>query len=373
MRLKEKKNKTNPFSAVYYMKENKGKAALGIFMMILATLMYLAGNYIQSAIYTFEKEFMYSDKLVRVSLQSTDEEYQDFFAFRKMVEEDKKLEYVNVTAYGFSGMQHGTVMGLYMGGWSYVFNSRSDMEKVLVHLGIEGDFSDCKHGSMIISQDFANNRGISLGDTLDRGFDESLNRTYTVDAIIDDGSFCTFYIYEDDDSLGRLYIYSDVLEGEELYDYVRSLAGDRKVQIVEAERSEVLPQFDMFYTLFYAVDILVAVVLAVTINSVITGQYLKRTYEFGIYRALGRSRREIKRKVAAEILSMNAVACLVGGAAILLFTYLMNELVYEKQGLHLLFFSKTGLLGFVLCDVLMAVSLIWSKGRLMSKADVTEF
>lgn len=363
----------NPFSAVYYMKENKGRTFLGIFMMVLATLMFLGGNYIQSTVYTFEKEFTYSDKLVCAGIQSTDEEYRDFYAFRQMVEEDEKLEYVDVTAYGFSGMQHSTVLGLEMGGWFYVFNSKSDMEKVFAHLGIEGDFSNCRHNSMIISQDFANDRGIKLGDTLDHSFDESLKRTYTVDAVIDDGSFCSFYIYEDNDSLGRLYIYSDTMEGEELYRYVKNLAGDKKVQISESERSEVMPQFYVFYAIFYAVDILIAIVLAVTINSVITGQYLKRTYEFGIYRALGRSRREVKKKVAAEILSMNIIACIVGGAAILLFTYLMNELVYKQKGQHLLFFSKIGLVGFVLCDVLTVVPLIWSKGRLMSKADVTAF
>ena len=57
---KEKMNKTNPFSAMYYMKENKGRSFLGIFMMTLATFMFLAGNYIHSTEYTFEKEFTYS-------------------------------------------------------------------------------------------------------------------------------------------------------------------------------------------------------------------------------------------------------------------------------------------------------------------------
>ncbi|MDE6129537.1 MAG: hypothetical protein K2G16_10170, partial [Lachnospiraceae bacterium] len=93
------------------MKENKGRTFLGIFMMLLATLMFLAGNYIHSTVYIFEKEFVYSDKLVLAGIQSTDEEYRDFAAFRKMVEEDEKLEYVDVTAYGFSGMRHGTVLG----------------------------------------------------------------------------------------------------------------------------------------------------------------------------------------------------------------------------------------------------------------------
>ena len=365
--------KTNPFSALYYMKENKGRNALCIFMMFLATLMFLAGNYIHSELYTFEKEFEYSDKLVFVNAQNTDEEYRDFLNFKEKVREDEKLKYVDTTAYGFSGLQHGTVLNLEMGGWHYTFNSVGDMEKVFAHLGIEGDFSSCKHRSMIISRDFANNKGIKLGDKLDREFDSNLDGAYTVDAIIDDGSYCTFYIYEDDDNLWRFYIYSDTMEGKELYDYVKKLAGDRKVQISESERDSVLPQFYVFYVLFYAVDILIAVVLAVTINSVVTGQYIKRIYEFGVYRAIGRSKSEIKRKVAAEVISMNIIACIIGFALIFLYTYLVNELVYQKNGLHLLFASGIGAIGFIICDTLIVIPLIWSKGIKMSRADVTEF
>ena len=346
---------------------------LCIFMMFLATLMFLAGNYIHSVLYPFEKEFEYSDKLVVVSLQSTDEEFKDFADFTKAVEKDDKLEFVMSSAYGFLSMQHRTVINLNVGGWSYVFNSVQDMQEVFDHLGIEGDFSKCKHRSMIISQDFAKDRGIKLGDKVDHSFDKNLDGEYTVDEMIDYGGFCKFYIYEDDENLGRLYVYSDTMEGEELYDYVKNLAGDRKVQVSAPERDEVLPQFYVFYVLFYVIDILIAVVLAVTINSVVTGQYLKRTYEFGVYRALGRSGKEVKAKVAAEVLSMNVIACLMGFAATFLFTYLINELLYKQKGLYLLYSSKIGFIGFLICDVLIALPLIMSKGRLMGKADVTEF
>lgn len=361
------------FSALYYMRENRGRTVICVFMMFLATLMFLAGNYIHSELYTYEKEFEYSDKIVVAGLQSTDEEYRDFAAFIKDVEEDDKLEFVMSSALGFVGMQHGTVLNLEMGGWSYVFNSAQDMQDVFDHLGIEGDFSACGHRSIIISRDFAKDKGIHLGDTVDQSFDENLDGAYTVDAIIEDGSYCTFYIYEDDGHLGRLYIYSDTMEGEALYDYVRNLAGDRKVHISESERSSVLPQFYIFYVLFYVIDILIAIVLAVTINSVITGQYLKRIYEFGVYRALGRGGKEVRAKVAAEVLSMNFIACLAGFAAVFLFTYLVNELVYRPRGLFLLYASKIGVVGFVICDILILVPLILSKGRLMSRADVTEF
>lgn len=365
-------NNIKPFSALYYMKENRGRVTICIFMMFLATLIFLAGNYIQSELYTFEKEFAYSDKLVVVSLQSTDEEYQDFSAFRKSVEEDDKLKMVMSSAYGFSGMQHGTVLNLEMGGWSYTFNCVQDMQETFQHLGIQGDFSKCKHRSIIISQDFAKDKGIKLGDTVDHSFDQCFDGTYTVDAIVDDGSFCTFYVYEDNDNLGRIYIYSDFMEGEELYDYVRSLAGDKKVQVMESERSAVLPQFYVFFVLFYAIDVLIAIVLAVTINSVVTGQYLKRTCEFGIYNALGRSRKDVWAKVASEVFSMNLIACLIGFASIFLFTWLMNELVYGPKGLYLLYSSQTGLVGFVLCDILIVLPLILSKGRLMCKANVID-
>lgn len=362
-----------PFSALYYIRENTGKAVICIFMMFLATLTFLAGNYIYSTLDTFEKEFAYSDKLVVVNVQSADEEFQDFEDFIKVIEKDDNLEFVKSSAQGFAGMQHGTVLNLKIGGWSYAFNSVKDMQNVFGHLGIEGDFSKCKHGSIVISRDFAKDKGLELGDKIDRRFDNNLDGEYTLDALTDDGSFCTFYVYEDHDNLGRLYIYSKSMEGRELYDYVKNLAGSRKIQVTEPERNIVLPQLHIFYVLFYLIDILIAIVLAVTVNSVVTGQYLKRTYEFGIYKALGRSKREIKRKVAAEMLSMNFIACLFGIASIFLFTYLINELVYRSKGLHLLYLTKMGMIGFLLCDFLIVLPLILSKGRLMGKADVTEF
>ena len=154
---------------------------------------------------------------------------------------------------------------------------------------------------------------------------------------------------------------------------MEEIIGDRKVQLVQCYRDQVMPEMTIIYVIFYAMVVLVAVVLAVTINSVMTGQYLKRTYEFGVYRALGRSRREIRRKVAKEVLVMNFMAVLAGVVIIMLYTYLVNSLIYENKGLHLLYFSRIGLLGFLLCEILILVPVILSKGRRMGKADVTGF
>ncbi|MDD6327774.1 MAG: ABC transporter permease [Lachnospiraceae bacterium] len=366
-------SKGNPYSALYYIKENKGKSILCIFMMFLATLMFLTGNYIQSVLATFDKDFLYGDTIVRVNMLSTDEKQEDFKAFSEMVEQDERLKSVKVTGYGFGSLTHSTVLGFEMSGSSYVFRSLEDMENVFARLNIEGDFSSCGHRSIIISKELAKNRGIELGDTIDHAFDPNLDGAYTVDALIDDGGYCTFYIFEDDDNLVRLYIYSDSMEGKELYDYVRNLAGDKRVQISETERDVVLPQLSIFYIVFYIVDILIAIVLAVTVNSVVTGQYLKRTYEFGVYRALGRSKKDIWKKVAAEILIMNLFACALGFCVMFLYTYLVNELYYTQKGLHLLYASKAGFFGLLICETLIVLPLIFAKAKKMSRADVTQF
>lgn len=85
-------NREKPFSALYYIKKNKGRASICIFMMFLASMMFLAGNYIHSVFYSFNQEFEYSDKLVRVDLQSTDQEFKDYATFVQRVKDDDKLD-----------------------------------------------------------------------------------------------------------------------------------------------------------------------------------------------------------------------------------------------------------------------------------------
>ena len=65
---------------------------------------------------------------------------------------------------------------------------------------------------------------------------------------------------------------------------------------------------------------------------------------------------------------MNAII-----VVIILFTFMINELVYIPSGKYLPYFSEIGIIGFVLSNMLMAVPTIILKGHSMSKADVTEF
>ena len=363
----------NPFSSLYYIRENKGRAALCIFMMFLGTMMFLAGNYVDSMIRSFSRSFEYYDRVVRVNAQTTDEDFKDFEAFVEDVKVDPELDCVRYSALGFPSLSHGTVLGLDIYDTSMVFNSAEDAKKVFDHLGIRADLSGCRDRSVIMTEDLAKNLGLKCGDVLDKSYNGNLAWDFTVDSLAEDPGYGMFYIFDNPENLFRLYIFSDSLQGEELYRHVEKLAGDRKVQVLQPYRKEVMPEMTILYVIFYAMVALVAVVLAVTINSVMTGQYMKRTYEFGVYRALGRSKGEIRRKVAKEVLFMNLLAVLVGAAVILLYTYLVNALIYEEKGLHLLYFSGICLLGFLICETLILVPVILSKGRRMGKADVTGF
>ena len=127
------------------------------------------------------------------------------------------------------------------------------------------------------------------------------------------------------------------------------------------------------WIMFFIALIIVSVILAVTLNSVVTGQYIKRNPEFAIYRALGLRKKQIRRKIASELLLMDLIAVAAGLFVNLALEYLLNELVYIPVGKYLPYFSWIGVAGILIANVLTVIPLILLKGRRMCKMDVTEF
>lgn len=356
-----------PFGALYYIKENKGRVAICTVIIAMTFALFILGNYVESGPKSFEKEFEYGDKMIFCSYAKNEQDYLDFL---EDVKKDEKLKYIEVTGYGYSGLAYKTALGFEMGGNCYVFNSLDDMKRAFEVFGIECDFSNVKDGSLVISETLAKNRGIKLGDVLDHSFDSAFDEEHSVDAFINDGSGLCFYL-EEVDNLWRFYAYSDSMEGEELYQYIKNIAGDRQVLVNRPSR--ISADFSIFYIIFYTVVILISVILAVTVNSVLTGQYMKRKYEFGVYRALGRTKANVFFKCAKEILLMDLMGSAIGGAVCFLLTYLLREFVYKPKGILLVYTSKVALIGYLLCNALIVVPVILINGRMCVKADVTEF
>ena len=362
-----------PFSATYYLRNNKGRAALVIFMLFLTVLMFIAGNYLASNDWYWEKNIEYDEKIASVGCLPTDEDSRDFHAVLEDIRRDPKLKMMEYTGYGFGGLSWICTIGIEMGSSSFIFKSKADMEAAFKRLGLEIDLSKIRDGSMVISEAMAKNHGLKLGDTVDATVDKGLNGTYTLDALLDNDCFTTFYLVEDETNLARAYVYSEEMEGDALYGYIRELIGSRMVKLNEQSKYSVKRSLAPLKVILIAGAFLLSVILAVTVNSVVNGQYQKRVYEFAVYRALGISKKGIFGKCAKELLLMDGIAILTGSAVHFLTTFLLNELYYRPNGRFLPYVSWLGLTCFLIANLTVMIPMLISKGRRMGKADVTEF
>ena len=363
----------NPLSPIYYIRNNKGRSALIIFMLFFTTLMFMAGNYVASCDWYFEEAIDSSEKIALVEYIPGDVDQKDYNATMAEMQADPKLSVAERTGYGFGGLSWFCTIGIEMDSSSYVFNTKEEMESAIRRLGLTVDLSGVKDRSIVISKALARNKGIHLGDTIDGTVDQSLSSEFTVDALIEEDIYVTFYLIEDDRNLVRFYVYSDDLEGDALYNYIADMIGDRQVKVTSRMKENVRRSLAPLHIVMFAGAALLSVILAVTVNSVVNGQYQKRTYEFGIYRALGLSKKTVFGKCAAELLLMDLIAILIGAAFHFLMTFLLNELMYIPEGKYLPYVTGLGMICFAISNLTVMVPMIIAKGRRMGKADVTEF
>ena len=171
----------------------------------------------------------------------------------------------------------------------------------------------------------------------------------------------------------RAHVLSEKLSYPELINRVKSACNGTQCKIQKSWRDDIDGQFGPIDLIFYLALLLLSLVLAVSVNSVISGHYHKRMYEFGIYRAIGRTKRDVRRKVAAEILLTDAASVVVGIGFVELLTFLLNELYYIPGGRYLPYWSKIGVIGLIISNICVLLPTILLRGRAMCKADVTEF
>ncbi len=363
-----------PLSALYYVKENKGRASILIFMMLLTTFIFLAGNYIESIYYYFDKNIEYFDHLYVVeTIGGADgiEEFEDIYA--DLCRDEELIVQVR-SPRGFAGLEYKSTLGFNMGGDSMVFDTPEDMKTAFEIFGVECDLSEIRNRSVVMSSAMALQFGLKKGDTVDSSVYSNIDGKYTLDAISEDNSYMPFYVCKDSPQPFRVNVLGkNGLSGDALREHIVGVVNGRNAQIAERAKYIIYRELDPFKYIFLAGIFILSVVLSVIIGSVITGQYIKRTYEFGVYRAIGISKKRIYGKCGAEILLMNGMAVLIGAFTVLLITFILNELKYIPEGKYLPYFSGIGVLGFLLSEVLVIVPTALLKGRSMSRADVTEF
>ena len=363
-----------PFSAWYYIKQNKSRAVTAAIMFLLSVVLLVGGNFIMSCVWAVDESAQEADQFITAQVLTSDEDFKDWAAFYEEVCTDPKLQVFASSGAGHGAMEYGSAMGITIGGNAMVFTSKAEMEEAFRIMGIDCDLANVHDYGLVLSSMYAKSaetKGVSVGDVLDPSFSSAFDRAYTVDAIYEGNECILFYLIESEAYHGgRIYIHGKDMDRAQLKQYLKDLIGDRKVAIYEKSMRE---NIQIFRIVFYAVILLIGVILSVTISSWYTGHYMKRTYEFGVYRAIGRSRGEISRKIASEILLQDLLGIVAGVLLALLATFLLNELVFLPSGEYLPYVSRMGVIGAIVCNLLAVVPLIFFKSRAMNRADVTEF
>lgn len=362
-----------PFSAMYFIKENKSRCILLMFMIFLSFGVYLGGLYITNPIDNWELLMQYYDNIVSVSGSSyEDEDYR--YVIDKAIN-DGKVTIIELGSYNGFGWE--SIMGFESGDFSFTFRTVEDFKIYCECMGIECDFDNIRSGSLIMSEMHANNNGLKLGDMVEKKKYSSVYSDFSLDELTDEDGYTLYFITPEPENGASAILIGESIHGKELYDYVYGLQSEVEdpldVFVYDGVRADIGSQFEMFNLIYMFIAILLSVILAVTINAAFVGMYQKREYEFAVYRAIGVPKKRIIGKIAGELILMDVIALGIGAVITMLGLYLFNNMVLYPVGKYLRYFESLALGNLILCNIIIIVPLIVTRCRQMLKADICEY
>ena len=362
-----------PFSALYYVRENKKRSLLLMLMIFFSFGVYVGGLYVTNPYDNWESHIETYEKLVSVWQNAEDDT-----SYRQFLDEAASSGKVTVIELGeYNGMNWEAIMGFESGQCTFTFRSVDDFKKFCGYMGIECDFANLKSGSMIMSDMFAKNRALSIGDKVDKNYEWKIYSEYTLDATTEEDGYTLYFIKEDEAQSTHAILIGNGIEGEELYNYVYELQGSmdnpKEIYVYGGVLGDIASQFEIFDLIYIFIALLLSVIMAVTINAAFVGMYQRRECEFSVYRAIGISRKSIIGKIAGELLLIDAIALVIGSAVTLLGLYLFNNLVLYPVGKYMRYFNGTAFGYMILCNVIIIVPLIVTRCRQMMKTDICEY
>lgn len=359
-----------PFSPLYFIRQNTPKCILLIFMLFLGYGAYLGGLYVTNPVDNFNAVIEDDDKYVHISvLSGKDAAYE----VKKKLAEYENVQVIETGSYNNMGWK--TIMGFKCWSSPITFLSVEDLKLYFDCVGIECDTSTLTEGSIVMSELFAKNRGLNIGDKVDESIDEELNGEFVLKALTKQNGYTCYFIADE-----GVRSYGDMLllgkngaDGIEMRHIANELSKDFNIFIYSSSREEIEAEFRTFNMIYFFIMILLGVILAVTINAAFVGMYQRRNFEFAVYRAIGVSRRRIIGKIIGELLCMDFIALTAGGAVFFFGLYLFNNLALYPNGLYLRYFHPLALMGTLICNITVLIPLFVTRCRQMLKADICEY
>lgn len=362
-----------PFSPLYFVKENKARCILLIFMIFLGSYAaYMGGLYITNLASNYDYDINAFKECAYVIRQRSDSEAMDFDTAKNIAEKDEKI--IVIEQCGVSNtIWTETIMGFENSHLQFTFTSVEAFKRFCEYMDISCDFDVLKNGSLIMSDMMAKNAGLNIGDAPDKEND-IIEGDFTLDAITDEKGYCAYFIDEQTWFSSFILINNGYSESEFL-DYTNRLLQDYNIYIYNYDTyiRMIDEQLTTLIYIYMFIVILMSVIMAVTVNAGFVGLYQRRHYEFAVYRAIGFSRRQVVGKIAGELLCMDLIGLAAGGCVFFLGLYLFNNLVLYPSGKYLEYFHPTALFGLLLCNAVIVIPLIITRCKSLLKADICEY
>ncbi len=362
------------FSPLYFIKENKARCAVLIGMIFLSFAVYLAGLYVMNVVTSFE-EFgaeLYESSAF-IGLKARDEASMQ--GYEDAAEDVKNEENVQLLELGWGNYFNvESIMSFTVGYQSLTFLNREDVKLFCEVNDIACDVTKLGSRSVIMSEQMANNLGLKLGDILTPEEFSGVSEEFTLDVITDQKTYASYFL-EEGGQVGNYLVVNTGKSKSEYEAYLDRLEAKYPITIhdYEVDMRDVERTFSFLPKIYIAVLVLVAIIMAVTVNAVFVGVYQGRTFEFAVYRAIGMEKGKITGKIVGELLWMEGIALVGGGVLFFLGLYLLNHLVLYPAGKYLDYFNNVALAGLAICNVIILVPLIITRCRQMHRADICEY
>lgn len=369
--------KIRPFSAWRYILNNKARAMALILMMMFITVSFTCGMYVDNAPEIFRISTDFSDQYVLIyrSVYNTESNKQFKDCMEELPEYLGEGEYERLNV-GLLYCEFQSIMEFNCNMESFVFESEEDFETFKSCTTLVPEDLKLKDCEIAMSEYLANNGGYKVGQPLNA--EEDLVLTQTV------SSWKGVRAYAVERNVGDCAL---IINREGVRDHEREKRTAETLSALSEKLSSKYPllsfdtpsrymdsckaDFEFMYYIFGAASLLLDIVLLVTINAAFTAAYDKRKHEFAIYKAMGFTRGQIFRKVASEVLLLNAFAILIGAIVNAGVILVCNQLMWS-QGQCFYRISKFAVVATIISEAVLLVCIIllnWLKTR---KYEVTE-
>ncbi|MBR3760491.1 MAG: hypothetical protein IKK47_05850 [Ruminococcus sp.] len=361
-----------PLSPLYFIKQNKTRCILLMFMIFLSFGAYLGGLYIYTPQENWDYACSLNDKFIEVYMGYNDENAKNYNAFR---DEMKKRDDVIVIETGwYNQIERKTIMGFTDGSLCSTFRTVDDFKTFCEQLDIKCNFDNVKEHTVVLSRLMADTKGYKVGDVISPDDDENdFYYDFTIAGITNEPGYTQYYIGSEEENGYEMIILGKGISKEEVLKHAQTLAEKYPVHIEIPLREDIYDTYCIFNTIFIIVVIFLALILSVTVNAVFVGMYQRREFEFAVYRAIGISKKQIIKKICGEILCMDAIVLTLGGIIFFIGLYLFNHLVLFPNGLYIVYYAPVAIIALILCNVMTVVPLIITRTRKLLKTNVCDY